>query len=97
MSVEGHFKIVIMGRPKSRHDISRLRNLLTSRILLVDPDASSEIRSFGELSVILTWIGVPRFMGQAQSLLHMLDKNVEKYFISWQFELEIKLIEKERE
>lgn len=97
MSAEGHFKIVVMGRPKSRGDISMMRNLLNSRILLVDPDASSEIRNFGDLSVVLTWIGVPKFLGQAQSLLHMIDKNVAKYFISWQFEIEIKLIEKERE
>lgn len=87
MAIEGIFKIEVAGRPKTREDIIKLRSLLNSRILMVDSDANSEIKWFGNIAVILTWTGVPKYIGYSQSLFHMLEKNVSKYFMAYRFSI----------
>lgn len=85
--VKGFFKIDVRGRPKSRDDIAKLRPLLHSRILMIDSAAKSDQVWFGKLSVILTWEGVPKYLGQGQSLFHLLEKNVGKYFLAYKFSI----------
>lgn len=95
--VTGFFKIDVRGRPKSREYIGSLRPLLHSRILMIDSAARSDQVWFGDFSVILTWEGIPKYLGQGQSLFHLLEKNMSKYFLSWQFTIDIKFTEKEKE
>lgn len=93
MAVEGLFKIEVIGRPISMDHVRRFRQLLTSKVLMIDPAARSDQVRFAQITVILTWEGIPISFGYSQQLIHILKENMGKYFVAWQFTFDIKFSE----
>lgn len=93
MAVEGFFKIDVRGRPISMVGIGSLRRLINAKVLMIDPAARSDQVQFGQMSVILTWEGIPISFGNSQQLIHVLKENLGKYFIAWKYTFDIEFSE----
>ena len=89
------FKLDIRGRPITRAAVNNVREMITARIKKIDPEVVIDTRMFSDIAVIITWIGIPKNFGQAQTIITALKTMTSRYFEAWEYTFEIKLIEKE--
>jgi len=93
MAIEGKFKIIIAGRTVTRAAGQNIKRIIDQKVKMIDPDAELEERSFAGFKIYLAWTGIPKSIGQAQSLFSYLKRSLKDYFTARRFRISINLVE----